>query len=106
MKNYRYYLSFIWRAAAWLLIFPILFYQKLISPYTPSSCRFTPSCSEYTRQALLMHGPIKGLALGASCVVILGEGADMIPYHTTSIFRNGERAFKENLSLRLQTLAS
>ena len=49
MKNYRHYLSFIWRAAAWLLIFPILFYQKLISPYTPSSCRFTPSCFAYAR---------------------------------------------------------
>ncbi len=83
MKNYRHYLSFIWRAAAWLLIFPILFYQKLISPYTPSSCRFTPSCSEYTRQALLMHGPIKGFLLGAwrilRCNPFSNGGYDPVP---------------------------
>ena len=85
MKNYRYYLSFIWRAAALLLIFPIHFYQKLISPYTPSSCRFTPSCSEYTRQALLMHGPIKGFLLGAwrilRCNPWGGSGYDPVPHH-------------------------
>lgn len=85
MKNYRHYLSFIWRAAAWLLIFPVLFYQKLISPYTPSSCRFTPSCSEYTRQALLMHGPIKGFLLGAwrilRCNPWGGSGYDPVPHH-------------------------
>ena len=46
-----------------LLLLPIWFYQKVISPYTPPSCRFTPTCSEYARQALLKHGPIKGLWL-------------------------------------------
>ena len=85
MKNYRHYLSFIWRAAAWLLIFPVLFYQKLISPYTPSSCRFTPSCSEYTRQALLMHGPMKGVLLGAGRILRCnpwgGSGYDPVPHH-------------------------
>ena len=85
MKNYRHYLSFIWRAAAWLLIFPILFYQKLISPFTPSSCRFTPSCSEYTGQALLMHGPIKGILLGAWRILRGnpggGSGYDPVPHH-------------------------
>ena len=34
-----------------LLLLPIWFYQKAISPYTPPSCRFTPTCSEYARQA-------------------------------------------------------
>lgn len=50
-------------AVAWLLILPIHFYQRCISPLTPPSCRFTPTCSEYARQALIKHGPIKGLAL-------------------------------------------
>jgi len=40
-------------------------YQWTISPIFPNSCRYYPSCSEYTRQALLNHGVIKGLALGA-----------------------------------------
>lgn len=45
------------KALAWLLVLPILFYQHFITPYTPPSCRFTPTCSEYGRQALLKHGP-------------------------------------------------
>jgi hypothetical protein len=48
---------------AWLLVQPIVFYQKFITPYTPPSCRFTPTCSEYARQAILKHGPVKGLLL-------------------------------------------
>ena len=51
------------RALAWILVLPILFYQKFITPYTPPSCRFTPTCSEYSRQAILKYGPIKGLGL-------------------------------------------
>lgn len=51
------------RGLSWLLILPILFYRQFISPFTPPSCRFTPTCSEYARQAILKHGPIKGLAL-------------------------------------------
>lgn len=47
----------------WALVLPILFYQKCITPFTPPSCRFTPTCSEYARQALLKYGPIKGLLL-------------------------------------------
>ncbi|MFC2745942.1 MAG: membrane protein insertion efficiency factor YidD, partial [Parascardovia denticolens] len=31
-----------------------------VSGTAPSSCRFIPTCSEYARQALLMHGPVKG----------------------------------------------
>tara|TARA_A100001234_G_scaffold3000_1_gene2412 strand:+ start:1647 stop:1802 length:156 start_codon:yes stop_codon:yes gene_type:complete len=30
----------------------------------PSSCRFTPTCSEYTKQAITKHGIIKGTFLG------------------------------------------
>lgn len=47
----------------YLLVMPILFYQRCITPFTPPSCRFTPTCSEYARQAILKHGPFKGLAL-------------------------------------------
>lgn len=51
------------QSAVWLLCLPILFYQRVISPYTPPSCRFTPTCSEYARQALVKYGPIKGMRL-------------------------------------------
>ncbi len=36
------------------------FYQKHISPLTPPSCRYTPTCSEYARQAITKYGAGKG----------------------------------------------
>ncbi|MDI3339608.1 MAG: membrane protein insertion efficiency factor YidD [Sphaerobacter sp.] len=42
--------------ALWL----IRFYQRVISPGLPSSCRFYPSCSEYGYQAIAKYGIIKG----------------------------------------------
>tara|TARA_B100001109_G_scaffold18950_1_gene13545 strand:- start:238 stop:453 length:216 start_codon:yes stop_codon:yes gene_type:complete len=47
-----------------LFILPIILYQRLLSPILPSSCRFTPTCSEYTKQAIIKHGIIKGTYLG------------------------------------------
>ncbi|MEO8331964.1 MAG: membrane protein insertion efficiency factor YidD [Gallionella sp.] len=35
-------------------------YQFLISPLSPPTCRFTPSCSDYACQVLAKHGVIKG----------------------------------------------
>jgi len=40
-------------------------YQIAISPLLPPLCRFEPTCSEYTREALLRHGAFKGTLLGA-----------------------------------------
>ncbi|MCD6575486.1 membrane protein insertion efficiency factor YidD [Candidatus Aerophobetes bacterium] len=42
----------------------ILLYQNLISPWLPSVCRFYPTCSEYTLQAIDKYGAGKGLLLG------------------------------------------
>jgi putative membrane protein insertion efficiency factor len=36
-------------------------YKRRISPLLPPSCRFTPTCSEYARLALLKHGLVRGL---------------------------------------------
>jgi uncharacterized protein len=38
----------------------IRFYQKLISPLFPPSCRFTPTCSHYSYEAIEKHGFLKG----------------------------------------------
>lgn len=38
----------------------IRFYQKYISPLKPPSCRFYPTCSEYSVQALQKYGFIRG----------------------------------------------
>ncbi|RKQ83907.1 membrane protein insertion efficiency factor YidD [Brockia lithotrophica] len=43
-------------------------YQRYVSPLKPSSCRFYPTCSEYTVQAVEKYGVVKGLVLGAKRV--------------------------------------
>ncbi len=47
-----------------LFVYIIEAYQRLISPYLPHSCRFYPSCSEYTKGAILKKGIIKGTIYG------------------------------------------
>ncbi len=47
-----------------LVLLLIRFYQKFISPLTPPTCRFYPSCSEYTYQAISRYGLLKGGWLG------------------------------------------
>ncbi len=43
-----------------ILLWLISFYRKGISPMTPPSCRFIPTCSEYAFQAIERYGAIKG----------------------------------------------
>lgn len=42
----------------------IKLYQSTISKVTPSSCRFIPTCSQYTYEAIEKHGLFKGMWLG------------------------------------------
>lgn len=46
-----------------LLLFLIKIYQWF-SKFTPSVCRFYPTCSEYTKQAIIKYGALKGSWLG------------------------------------------
>jgi len=43
-----------------IFVFLIKIYQKLISPLFPPSCRFYPTCSEYSIQAFKKYGVLKG----------------------------------------------
>lgn len=69
------------------LIFILKFYKKIISPALENlfgkACRFTPSCSEYTIEALEKFGTVKGLALGvrrfSRCHPLGGSGYDPVP---------------------------
>ncbi|HET6244722.1 MAG: membrane protein insertion efficiency factor YidD [Bacteroidetes bacterium] len=58
-------------------------YRIFISPYTTPSCRYTPTCSEYSIQALKKHGTFKGIYLTIkrliSCNPWGGSGYDPIP---------------------------
>ena len=52
-----------------LLLSLISFYRRRISPLTPPSCRFTPTCSAYAQEAITKYGAAKGgfLALKRLC---------------------------------------
>ena len=43
-----------------ILLTLILFYRRSISPATPPSCRFTPTCSAYAYEAITKYGALKG----------------------------------------------
>ena len=43
-----------------VLLRMIRFYQRRISPHTPSSCRFVPTCSQYAHEAIQKYGALKG----------------------------------------------
>jgi uncharacterized protein len=43
-----------------LLLAPIRFYKRFISPMMPPACRFTPTCSVYAMEAIRTHGAAKG----------------------------------------------
>ena len=80
MKTIGRYLS---RLLAALLLMPIRFYQVAISPLLGPSCRYTPTCSEYARQAIVKYGPFKGLWLAVKrlfrCHPWGGSGYDPVP---------------------------
>lgn len=48
------------RAVRNILIGLVRFYQRAISPYKKSCCRYTPTCSEYAIQAIEKYGALKG----------------------------------------------
>ena len=67
-------------------LIPILLiqlYQKAISPYLPSACRYFPTCSHYSEEAIQRHGLVRGAWLGIKRLVRCnpwgGKGYDPVP---------------------------
>jgi len=64
-------------------IWLIKFYQTFISPITPATCRYQPTCSHYAKEALEVHGIFKGGKLAIkrifSCHPLGGKGYDPVP---------------------------
>ena len=65
----------------------IRFYQKYLSPLKPPTCRFEPTCSTYTYQAVERFGVFKGLLLGLwrilRCNPLSKGGLDPVPEEFT-----------------------
>jgi putative membrane protein insertion efficiency factor len=49
----------------WIVVAPIVAYQRLISPALPRRCKYEPTCSAYAVQAVREFGILRGLVLGA-----------------------------------------
>jgi len=71
------------KIATYPFILLIRFYQAAISPYTPAACRYSPTCSSYSLEALQVHGLFKGSWLAikriGKCHPWGGSGYDPVP---------------------------
>ena len=67
----------------WLLLRLLDFYKVAVSPWLPPACRFTPTCSAYTREAIEKHGAARGFWLGLRrllrCQPFCAGGYDPVP---------------------------
>ena len=66
-----------------MLLIGIRVYQMTLSPLLPTSCRYLPTCSHYSHEALTKYGVLKGGWLGAKrlarCNPLGGRGFDPVP---------------------------
>ena len=66
-----------------MVILLIKIYQKVVSPWTPASCRYNPTCSSYSVEAFQKHGLWKGFVMTikriGSCHPWGGSGYDPVP---------------------------
>lgn len=66
-----------------ILISSVHFYQKRISPMSPPTCRFYPTCSNYALEAVAEHGSLKGSFMAAKrilkCHPLHEGGFDPVP---------------------------
>jgi len=46
-----------------VVLAPIRFYQRFVSPALPSRCRYYPTCSQYAVEAIRRYGVLRGLVL-------------------------------------------
>ena len=99
---------------------PIRFYQKRISPHTPPSCRYHPTCSTYALQAVEKYGALKGSVMGLAriirCNPMVSGGVDEVPdyftvrrnpdniddYHIPEFLMPAEKEVQENVDRLLR----
>jgi putative membrane protein insertion efficiency factor len=71
------------RIGIFIALLPVYFYKFCISPWTPPSCRYSPTCSEYALRAIKKYGAFKGSWLAmkriSRCHPWGGHGYDPVP---------------------------
>ena len=71
------------RITSWPALMLIKFYKAFLSPYMGRSCRFQPTCSTYTYEAIQKYGILKGGWLGLKRILRChpwgGSGYDPVP---------------------------
>ena len=71
------------KVISFLLLAVIYIYQNFISPFLPARCRYTPTCSQYSKESIKKHGPYKGFILTFKRIIKChpwgGSGYDPIP---------------------------
>ena len=79
-----------------VLLVPVNFYRRWISPVLPPSCRFEPSCSAYAVEALTTHGALRGSWLTIRRLLRCGPwhpgGYDPVPPRRSSTVRSASSA--------------
>ena len=70
----------LWLAPRRALVALVRWYQRVVSPLSPPTCRFTPTCSQYAAEALGRYGVVRGSLLAlwriARCHPLGGRGWD------------------------------
>jgi putative membrane protein insertion efficiency factor len=81
------------RAARTLVLAPIVFYQRVVSPAIPRRCKYEPTCSRYAVEAIRQYGILRGLVLAGwrllRCNPWSYGGYD--PVEAQRVFRIGPR---------------
>ena len=66
-----------------MIVAALRLYKRVLSPLLPPSCRFYPTCSEYMREAVELHGAARGVWLGVKrlsrCHPFHEGGEDPVP---------------------------
>jgi putative membrane protein insertion efficiency factor len=71
-------------ALSTLVVAPISFYKRVLSPLLPARCRYYPTCSEYAVEAVARHGAMRGLVLAGwrllRCNPLSAGGIDRVEH--------------------------
>jgi len=87
----------------YIVIALIKFYQKHLSKLKPPCCRYYPTCSQYTLEAVRRFGAVRGLILGfwriLRCNPYSKGGVDYVPekWHLYTLKSEKKRKMRENI---------